>query len=144
MNIRDQIRQADDIETRLVEVPEWGVTIELRTPTVAARGAALADYIDENGLVDRARAYPSLVISCAYDPEDGSLLFTPADIGWLGEKSSAALERLGAVAVELSGLKNVEERIKAGKADSKPTSNGATSTGSRNVSVRPVRSSSKR
>lgn len=133
MSIRDTIQAADDIEKRLIEVPEWDVTIEMRSPTVAARGAAMSEYM--NGTkVDYARMYPSLVIQCAYDPEDGSKLFTVADIEWLGEKSAAAMERLGDVALELSGLKDAVARVEAGKDDSNGNPNDDTNTGSPNDS----------
>lgn len=129
MSLRDQIRAAKDIEHQLVEVPEWDVVVEMRTPTVRARGEMISEFMKDNGTIDYVRMYPSLVIACAYDPETGDKAFTLEDLDWLAEKSAKALERLGEVAVELSGMEKAAERLDAGKDASTPTPNSRTPSG---------------
>lgn len=125
--LRDQILAFDDIETRVVEVPEWGgVKVEIRTPSVAARGELIAQFIRDDSKIDYVRMYPALVVATSHDPDTGERLFTNDDIEALKEKSSKAMERIGEVAIELSGMQNAAERIEAGKADSSQIPNGDT------------------
>lgn len=126
MGLRDQIRDAKDIESRIVEVPEWGVKVELRTPTVRTRGEMISEFMKDDGKIDYVRMYPSLVVATAYDPDTGERLFSLDDIEWLEEKSAKALEHLGEVAVELSGMEKAAERLDAGKDASTPILNSLT------------------
>lgn len=129
MNLRDKILAAKDIESQMVEVPEWDVTVEMRTPTVRTRGELIAEYMGDDAEIDYVRMYPALLVATAHDPETGDPLFTAADIDALAEKSAAAVERLGEVAVKMSGMEDAAKRIDAGKADSKRTRNGSTRSG---------------
>ncbi len=115
--LRDKILAADDIEARQVEVPEWGVTVEIRTPTVRRRGELMAEFM-QDGELDYVKLYPALVVATAYDPDSGEQLFTIADMDALAEKSAKALETLGEVAVELAGMTNAAQKLDAGKGDS--------------------------
>lgn len=133
-DIRDKIKAAKDIEIEQVYVPAWDVTVEMRTPTVGARGDAMAEYMVD-GEIDYVRMYPSLVIQCAYDPEDGTKLFTFDDIPWLSDKSAAALEVLGSKAIDLAGLRDAVTRIEAGKVGSTTTPSDEGSTSSPNDSA---------
>ena len=112
--MREKILSADDLESRLVDVPEWDVTVEMRTPSVRRRGELMAEYM-RDGELDYVRMYPALVIACAHDPEDHTTLFSTADIEPLTEKSAAAMERLGKVATELSGMGDVQGQVDEGK-----------------------------
>lgn len=129
-SLREQILEYNDIEVRSVPVPEWGgLVLEMRTPTVEARGQLISQFISEGtGKIDYVRMYPSLVVATAYVPGTEDRIFTLEDITALQKKSAKALERLGAIAVELSGLEKPEERIEAGKDDSTPILNSLTST----------------
>jgi hypothetical protein len=55
------------------------------------------------GITNLANITARLVSRCVVD-DDGNRLFTDADVTALGNKSSAALERLNAVASRLSGI----------------------------------------
>lgn len=110
---REAIRDADDIETEVVHIPQWGGSVRVRglsgverrrferSIRVQAkggrrrRGAAATDVKDD--LRER------LVIWCCVD-EQGERLFTNADLEWIGEKSSAAIEQIVDVAMRLSWL----------------------------------------
>ena len=128
--LRDKILQFDDIEVETVTVPEWGgVTVELRTPTVQARGELISQFMKDTGKIDYVRMYPALVVATSYDPETGEQLFTNDDVDALTLKSSKAMERLGEVAIKLSGLENAAERIDAGKDASTPILNSLTDSG---------------
>lgn len=95
---RDEVFGISDIKTELVEIPEWGMTFEVRGLTGAQRAAIAADASDLRQL------YPDLIIASCHDPETGEPDFAPEDREWLLEKSAAALEKLVSAAIRLSGL----------------------------------------
>jgi len=116
--LRDKILSADDTTSQMVEVPEWGATIEVRSMTGAARAKIMALATTETGEADIARVYPEVIIGCAFDPETGEPLFTSEDREMLMQKNASALDKVATVASELSGFteKSVD---KAGKDFSK-------------------------
>ena len=128
MNLRDKILNAYDIEHRLVDVPEWGVKVELRTPSVRQRGELIASFMGADGELDYVKMYPSLVIATAFDPKTGEPIFTPDDFEALTTKSGKAMETLGSVAVEIAGLDQAAKRVAEGKDDSSPTLSTGTSS----------------
>lgn len=125
--LREAILNADDLESRTVEVPEWGVTVELRSPSVERRGEMMTEYMTD-GAIDFVRLYPALIVATAFDPESGDALFTNGDIPLLAKKSAKAMERLGAIASELSGMTNVQDRVDEGKDSSLPILSAVTSS----------------
>jgi hypothetical protein len=135
MGIRDTILAAQDIEQRVVDVPEWGVKLELRTPTVKERGELITKFMRDEGTLDVVAMNPLLVVMCAHDPETGERVFGPDDVDMLFDKSAAVMERLGEIALELSGLQNAAERMAEGKDDSTSTPNTDTPTSSPNGST---------
>lgn len=104
MSLRDRIFAADDIGRESLEVPQWGVTLEIRTMTAHRRSQMLkAAALDEGG-VDLDVLYPMLVVSCVFDPETGEAVFTNDDMAGLQEKSAAAIELVATKAMEMSGM----------------------------------------
>lgn len=106
---REAILQAQDLDRELVEVPEWGGAVYVRAMTgmerdayerrmVTVRGDRPGVNLD--GLVNmRAWVAATCIVG-----EDGERLFSEKDIRALGQKSAAALDRIYAVAMRLSGL----------------------------------------
>lgn len=115
MSIRDQIDKAaeTDITREAVEVPEWGVTVEVRSMSAGARSVLLQTCI-VNGEVDIAALTPGLVIASTFDPESDEPVFTVADTGFIDARNSKAVDRIAEVAMRLSGLEP-EAKDKAGK-----------------------------
>ena len=103
-NLREKIFSAGDIEKELVEVKEWGVTLEIRSMTGAQRARVMAHAVDEKGKPDLEKVYPDLLIYTIYDPESGELVFSESDRGELMKKNGAIIERLARVAMRLSGI----------------------------------------
>lgn len=112
MNLREKIFSADDITKELVEVPEWGVTVELRSMTANER-AGMTEQASRGGgeKIDIKLMYALTLIASVYDPESGLPLFTIADKEALLSKNGAVVERLATKAMGVSGLseKAVEE-----------------------------------
>lgn len=103
---KEQIRQAADIQTQDIEVPEWGGTVRLKSLTGAERDRFEAGVVQgqgRNATVNMKNLRAKLVAQSAI-AEDGGALFTESDVQWLGEKSAKALNRLFSAAQTLSGL----------------------------------------
>jgi len=104
VSLRDQILASSDIQSALVDIPEWDVTVEVRGMTAAARASLLQRAAVNGGGVDLTAMYPSLVIGCTFDPDTGERVFSEADFAAIGDKSGAAVERIAAEAMRLSGI----------------------------------------
>jgi len=111
--LRDAILNADDGTKELVDVPEWGVTVEVRSMTGVQRAKFLTASVGDDGKPDFARTYPTLIIQTTFDPETGDRVFEDADRDALNEKSAAATERIAKAALRVSGL--AEDSVEAGK-----------------------------
>ena len=132
--LRDKIRQASDIDSEIVDVPEWGVKVEVRSMTGLQRSRYLKRVGGDAGEVDFEVLYPLLLVSTCHDPESGERLFTEDDVDWLNEKSSRPVERLATVANRLSGLdQNAESKL--GEASSSATHASTVTGGSHSTSL---------
>ena len=111
MGTRDTILTADDLGSRIVDVPEWDVQIELRGMT----GKQRMKLWEATQAKSREHFYADLLIACTYDPDTDELLFEPADRDAIGSKSGAVLDRLTGIINELSGtsIDDAEEKIEA-------------------------------
>jgi len=98
---REQI-QASTVAVETVSVPEWGGEVLVADMGGDARDAFERWCLDHSGAgFVGARA---TLASFAIVGADGERLFTPEDVGWLGKKSAAALDRVYAVASRLNRL----------------------------------------
>jgi hypothetical protein len=104
VSLRDQILASSDIQSKLVDIPAWGVTVEVRGMTAAARASLLQRAAVDGGGVDLTALYPSLVIGCTFDPDTGERVFSDGDFAAIGDKSGAAVELIAAEAMSLSGI----------------------------------------
>lgn len=112
-----EILAASDLATEVVEVPEWGGSVIVRTMTGAQRDAYEATLMTrtETGKLevntDNMRA--KLLVVTLVD-EAGNALFSATDLDAFAAKSSGVIERLVIVAQRLNGLNRgaVEEAAK--------------------------------
>jgi hypothetical protein len=83
-------------------------------------GAAKAHYLErsirEDGSFDWVAMYPELCIACCHDPATGEKVFDKADREAINAKSASALERVGSVAMRLSGMG--DQAVKEAKGES--------------------------
>lgn len=103
---REAILQAQDIEIREVEVPEWGGTVHVRGMSGLERDNYESSLYVQRGKdrrLNTRNARAKLCAFCAVDPK-GNRLFTDKDLNSLSGKSSKALDRIFAVAMEMSGI----------------------------------------
>lgn len=104
MSLRDQILASDDIPTELVEVPEWGVIVEVRGMNGADRARIIEEAAATSGGMGVGSMYAETVITSCYDPETGERVFAPSDLPALMTKSASAIDRLATVGMRLSGM----------------------------------------
>ena len=126
MSLRDRIIAVDDLQREIVKIDQWGVEVEVRGMSGAARAAIVQDAADNNGSVNFAKMMPEVVVTCVYDPETGEPVFTQADKDTIMSKNGAALEKINTVAMRLSGF-GADAIDGAGK-DSSSTPNGGSSS----------------
>lgn len=109
------VTAADDLESEDIVVPQWGVTLRMKSMDTGHRGAYLERLIaakDEGNDVAMAQIQAELVVHGAFDPEDGSQAFDESDIPMLLTKHGGVVARLATVAQRLSGLdRDAEERL---------------------------------
>lgn len=131
MSLRDKILSADDLTSETVDVPEWGVTLEVRSPTAKVRSrmvsAAIRTNDDGETTTDLESVYPQFLIACCFDPESGEKVFEDDDQEVINAKSSAAVERVAKACLRVSGLSDDTEKT-LGKDSSEDTPSGATTS----------------
>lgn len=120
-DLREQIRAASDTEAEIVEVPEWGVEIEIRSMTGRQRAQIMTE-IAQGGMenINVEHLWSSVLTTCLYDPANGENVFAVDDLEWLmTEKSAAVIDRLSTRCMEVSGI------TEASAADSGKGSSGS-------------------
>ena len=127
---KDQITEVDDRKWEDVDVPEWGGTVRVLGMSGTERNAYQSSLVvlGPNGSVQRMNMADQLakLVAKSIVGEDFERLFTDKDVAALGKKNGAVLERIGAVAQRLSGLRKEDVEAKAGNSDA-PTSGASTS-----------------
>lgn len=105
---KEAILAVQDTATELVDVPEWGGAVRVRGLTGAERDAFEGEVVQRNGRDVRTntRNIRARMVVMSVVNEDGSRMFSYHDIEALGEKSARALDRIFAVAMRLSGLRD--------------------------------------
>jgi hypothetical protein len=115
------ILASKDLKTETVDVPEWGGQVTIRTMTGADRDAFENSLfvMDGNGTrrTDMTNMRAKLVALTVVD-DSGNPMFTLQEAANLGEKSSAALQRIFAVAQALNGMGT--DGLAAAEKNSKP------------------------
>lgn len=114
MSLRDRILAADDIGKTLIEVPQWGVELEVRTMSAGKRSRMLQTCSLGDGTVDLDKLYPMLLVATVFDPATGERVFSEDDMELLQEKSAGAIEFVALQAMQMSGMtaKAVDEEGK--------------------------------
>jgi hypothetical protein len=103
-SLKDRIFASQDLTNEVVDIPEWGVKLEVRSMSAGDRSRSIRNWVGEDNQVDLVRFYPAIIAASVFDPESGERVFTDADAEKLNEKSSRVIERLAQVALRLSGM----------------------------------------
>lgn len=122
-DLKSRILNYDDLQTEIIEVPEWGdIKIEVRGMNGRERAGFMKRTTSDGGEVSFEKFYAELIIATVYDPDDGSKVFEPADRDNINGKSGAALERIASKAQKLSGLGATDVEEAVGKSEETPKS----------------------
>jgi hypothetical protein len=119
MSLKDSIFAADDIPSESVDIPEWGVTVQVRGMSLQARerigDIAQKSLADAKAGKDADPVFSaSVVVATVFDPDTGEQVFTAADIASINAKSAKVVGRLADIGSRLSGLSE-EAQTEAGK-----------------------------
>jgi hypothetical protein len=113
---KDQILEADDLETKDVYVKPWGGHVRIRTMTAHERDQFEQKmFASRSGSKkDRVDNIRAVLVAMAVVDEDGNRLFTDKDVKALAKKSAAAMDRIFAETQKLNAVSNedVEEMAK--------------------------------
>lgn len=103
---KKQILEINDIETKDVDVPEWGGKVRVRGLNGAERDEFEQSMVERKGKRYEAnlRNARARLVSLAAIDAQGNRLFSDADVKALGQKSAHALNRVYEVVRDLSGL----------------------------------------
>lgn len=126
MSLRDRILASHDQTSELLKIDAWGVEVEVRSMSGAARSAIIQAGAVQGQLPDMSKFTSDIVVMCTFDPETGEQVFTKEDADLIMEKNGAALEEIVSVAMRLSGFSK-DAIDNAGKASSSTPSEGSSS-----------------
>ena len=144
---RDDILNAEDIRIEVVQVPEWGGIVHIRTLTGLQREKYVESIRKVTGhgkkqsveiVLQKSGAKLAAQTIC---DEKGKLLFSEADIPALANKSSKALQRVIDASARLNGLDEEAEEEAKNELASREVSDDST-TDSQVTSARPFGNSS--
>ena len=117
MSLRDRILNKADATSEQLVIPEWDVTVEVRSMSGAARAAIVQAGAAQGTLPDMSKFTADIVVMCTFDPETGEQVFAKDDATLVLDKNGAALERIVMAAMRISGF-NTEAVDTAGKGSS--------------------------
>ncbi len=101
---KDQILNANDLETETVSVPQWGGDVIVSSMSGYSKDKLELAFTSKS-TIENVRA--RIVALCLVD-EEGKLLFSEADIVKLGKKSAKALDKVFNVAQRLNAIGDQE------------------------------------
>lgn len=104
---KDGILSADDLKTITLEIPEWDGSVLIKAMSGRERDMfeeALVTQRGDKTHVNMRNARARMAVLSVYN-EDMTPMFTMADMGRLGEKSSAALDRIFDACLKLNRFK---------------------------------------
>lgn len=111
---KEQILNADDLKSEVIDVPEWAVDGQVRVCTMSgfSRDRFEAGITGKNGGMNMSNIRAKLAAATIVD-ESGKLLFDEDDVVKLGHKSCAALDRVFAAAQRLNMISNADVEVLA-------------------------------
>ncbi len=121
---KSEILDAQDLPTQIVVVPEWAGDVVVRGLTGSERDSLEASIVVQKGknvTANLQNLRAKMVQRCIIDPKSRELMFSPAEVSALGNKSAVALQRVFDVARELSGMGDADVKELTGNSESEPS-----------------------
>lgn len=115
-DLRAAILGAADTPIETIDVPEWGVTVGIKSMSAKSR-AAVMELAQQGEGIDAVKVlgmWARTLQGCIVDPETGEPIFEQDDMEALMDKSATVIERLWTLCFQQSGM--TEDRVnEAGK-----------------------------
>jgi len=96
---RDQIMQAADLPTEVVEVQEWGGAVVIQGVDLATGMSLLKQMEDKDGKIDTEKSALLAIVYGVREPK-----FTADDMEWLRGKSLGAVTKVTRAWMKLCGF----------------------------------------
>ena len=119
--LSEKIRAVNDVSAQPYHIPEWDVTLEIRSMTARSRAAFVAQMSSEDGTIagvnDPGRIegmWWHVISQTCFDPASGELAFDAEDADWFMEKNAKIVNSLANECMAASGLSD-EAADEAGK-----------------------------
>ena len=94
MSLKDKIKNAKDVNSEIINIPEWDCELEIRAFTAWVRTSILDKVRTPEGGVDNTMLSRYLLIESVFDPETGEKLFDESDLKWLEMKNGAVIDMI--------------------------------------------------
>lgn len=124
---KDQILQAEDLDTKDVYVKPWNGYVRIRTMTAHERDRFEQQmFSNKGGKKERMDDIRATLVSLTVVDEDGKRMFSDKDVKALSKKSAAALDKLFAEAQSLNAVSDddVEDLAKNSEETQDDSSDG--------------------
>ena len=101
-SMRDRILSHPRPKGETLEIPEWDVTVELSSMSIAQKGQLLGD--EEPTPTKLMLMLPEVIVSTCYDPDSFNPIFTADDLDWLKSEPASIIERVATEGLRVSGI----------------------------------------
>ena len=113
MSLRDQIAKAKDITLERIAIPEWGITVGVKSLSVGEREeyqAGMMKALQSDGSIDVSAVHlgeqqRTLVAICCVDPDTEDCIFEGAEDLVLMNANAGVMERLFQSILDISGMR---------------------------------------
>ena len=119
--LSEKIRAVNDVSAQPYHIPEWDVTLEIRSMTARSRAAFVAQMSSEagtsTGVIVPGRIegmWWHVISQTCFDPASGELAFDAEDADWFMDKNAKIVNSLANECMAASGLSD-EAADEAGK-----------------------------
>lgn len=99
---RDRILAHPRGTGEMLEVPEWDVTVELRSMSIAQKGKLIGD--EEPTAAKMSLMLPEVIVFTCYDPDSGEPIFSADDLEWLQNEPASIIENVAMKGLNVSGV----------------------------------------
>lgn len=118
---KEQILNADDLQTKDIYVKPWGGTVRLQTMSAHERDKfEQSMFTNKGGKKERMDDVRATLVSLTLVDENGKRLFTDKDVKALSKKSAAAMDQIFAESQRLNAVTDEDVEDMVGNSEETP------------------------